>query len=190
VDLQEAAARTEDPNAPYVPGDHCRFCPATAVCPALSKMAHEDALAEFGIVEVEGKIPLPTTHEQLAKAMSWIPILKNWCKAVDQYAYQQATVGVKIPGYKLVQKRAQRKWTDEVETIKVLEKGGMLEHEIYEPPKLKSPAQLEKLLDKDEKKAIEKLITKKSTGLALVEETDKRAEVASGADADFDVVEE
>ena len=38
------------PNAPYFPGDHCRFCPGTAACPALLSKAQAVAEGDFDAV--------------------------------------------------------------------------------------------------------------------------------------------
>lgn len=47
-ELMPGAWATQDPNAPLVVGDHCRFCPAQAVCPILAKAAVGVAQEEFG----------------------------------------------------------------------------------------------------------------------------------------------
>jgi hypothetical protein len=41
------AAATEDPDAPLAAGEHCKFCPAAGICPALRKIAIDQAQAEF-----------------------------------------------------------------------------------------------------------------------------------------------
>ena len=47
AEFRLAAARTDNPNAPLIPGDWCRFCPASAICPALKGRAMAIARAEF-----------------------------------------------------------------------------------------------------------------------------------------------
>lgn len=47
LQLMAAVKRTEDPNAPLVPGDYCYFCPAVLSCPAKLEARQEKAAAEF-----------------------------------------------------------------------------------------------------------------------------------------------
>ena len=48
-ELIDYAKATEDPHAPLVPGDHCRFCPAggAGICPALKDKANAVAAQVF-----------------------------------------------------------------------------------------------------------------------------------------------
>jgi Protein of unknown function (DUF2800). len=64
-------------------------------------------------------------------------------------ALRRLEAGETVPGFKLVAKRATRKWVSEkqVETWLWDEKG-MRAEEMYEPQQLRSPAQIEKLVGK------------------------------------------
>lgn len=178
VDLQRYAKATEDPHAPMVPGEHCRFCPAAAVCPELSKKANEIAKSTFTEIS-DGKIPVPKTKEEIAKALKWLPTLKAWIESVNSYAYNEAMAGRPVPGYKLVEKVARRKWESDDKIIEFLEENGFSEEQIYAPKTVRSPNNLEKTLKltKAEKQQLEPFILKKSSGLALVEEGDRRPAV-------------
>ena len=208
IDLQKFAKATTEKNAPLVPGEHCRFCVAAAICPKLKEF---DEVLESGeseetrtppsvskktcsaVVTQSGnsqtQVNVPQTTEQLAKALKWIPTLQSWIKSVTEYCYQKANSGETIPGYKLVEKRATRKWIDTEKVVEFLEEYDFKEDEIYEPLKIKSPAQLEKLIPKQEWHVLDPYISKKSTGLTLVVESDKRPSVKSLAEVEFEKIE-
>ena len=191
VDLIEAIQRTEHPNAPLKAGDHCRFCPAAGICPEIQNKAQEMAKSDFTPVElaIDDRHYEPLT---LAKNLSWLPALESWIKAVREFAYSEAMAGRTPPGFKLVQKRARREWISPAETIESLRLiQGLSPMEMFEDPKLKSPAQMEKLFkSKKDKESMAPLIQKKSSGCTLVPESDKRPVVINSAKDDFTVIEE
>lgn len=132
-DLMIAAVRTEDPKAPLVTGDHCRFCAALAYCPKVHEEAQALAVQEFSPVALSGTA--------LAKALDMAQKLEPWIKALEKHAMDAALRGIHIPGYALVDKRYSRVWNDFTEEELVKRFGD----EAYEPKSLKSPAKLEKL---------------------------------------------
>lgn len=175
ADLKEAVLRTEAPDAPLVPGDHCRatFCPAAATCPALQSRALEVAQYEFSAA-------VPYDPVKLKLALDSRGAMKAWIKALDEFAYREALAGRLPPevGYKLVAKRANREWKDPVSAELFLSTQGLQEDEYLEPRALKSPAQLEKALGKKQFTEIEKqFVEKKSSGHTLAPESDKRPAV-------------
>lgn len=180
ADLRAAAAATEKPDAPLKAGDWCRFCPAAAVCPALSSKAAEIAGLEFAS---EGVAPNTMSLDELSEALEKVDVVETWAKRVRAYAHDQAIAGHTVPGWKLVEKRATRKWIDEGEvetTLKI--KYDLSEDEIYER-EMKSPAELEKLMPGKNKEARAKVlapfVTKQSSGVVLVPVTDKRPPIKS-----------
>ena len=187
-EVQEKAEEALGPNPVYKPGEWCRWCAALYKCKAVVNNQLAVAQEEFGVVE-DGGLRVPETGEQLSRALGMLPVIKAWVKAVDQQAYRFAMSGRGLAGYKLVEKRAVRRWINEEDAAKVFRKGGLKDFDIYETRKMKSPAQIEKIISRDERKAIESLISKSSSGLALVPVSDKRQEVSVGPDADFDVIE-
>lgn len=168
---------------PLVPGaKQCRFCPAAAICPALREQSH--ALIKHQFTDV-----LSYDRELLAKALQSIPLLKLWISQVDSFAYAEAERGNPPPGYKLVDKRATRRWKNEGDAILWLQGLG------YEKDKigtwtLESPAQIEKIIDKVQRPALKARIDKASSGRTLVPDDDPRP-VAQGLTADsFTVFEQ
>ena len=89
-----------------------------------------------------------------------------------------------IPGWKLVPKRATRRWRDEGQAVVELQALGLCEDELI-ARKLKSPAQVEKLLGFKGKRGIADLVVAVSGGTTLAPETDPRPLLLPGAAADF-----
>jgi hypothetical protein len=168
-ELSEAAKATEATDAPLSAGSHCRWCAAQPVCPKLREHSMELTKAEF---DDSGTIKLPDpaefTKDQLVKLLESKDILDSWLKSIYTHAENMAKRGVKIPKYKLVQKTGHRKWVDEKKVTEKLEEYGT---SIYQPSKLKTPAQMEKVADKE---LVAELCETPIIGEALVPETDKR----------------
>lgn len=174
--LKQCAAATEHPDAPLIPGDHCRFCPAAPTCPALLATSQAVAKLEFQTAQ-------PYDPAQLKRALDTIPAVKAWIKAVDEFAYAEAEAGRCPPGYKLVEKRAMRKWRDEAAAEAALKHRGLTAAALYEPRALKSPAQLEK--DGIKETVWGAWAEKVSSGHTLVPTSDKRPAVKVAAKDEF-----
>lgn len=180
VELKAYAQATEDPNAPLVPGEHCRFCKAAPSCPELRAKTQAIAKTEF-------RTGLSYDPQKLKEALDAREFIKAWLKSLDEFAYAEAEAGRCPPGYKLVAKRANRQWKDEEQAAKELEKIGVSPGVMYEPRTLLSPAKLEKLGIK--KKVFEELVESVSSGHTLAPESDKRPAVKPSAQEEFTVIE-
>jgi len=189
-ELVDDAKKTEVPDAPIVAGDHCRFCPAASICPALSERAL--AVTEAAFQRVEEYDP-----EKLAKSLSLIPQIEAWIDAVNKFAYRQAEQGNPVPGYKLVQKIAREKWVEGTSEDTMWKEFRIDAHECNEVS-LKSPAAVRKMVKEKFKGKYENILSDKlfmldqltqkvSSGLTLVPESDKRAAVASGSQTAFEI---
>ena len=97
--------------------------------------------------EEEPKEILTLTPEELAKCLDRLDAINAWTKAVNDYALAQALDGLAIPGYKIVEGRAVRKYTDEREVAKAAVAAGYEEALIYER-KLLTLSAMEKLMGK------------------------------------------
>lgn len=115
ADLVDFARATEDPNAPLVPGDHCRFCRAAGTCPALHEKSKEIAQRQF-------RSDLSYDPQVLSDTLKWLPVLEAWCKSVREFAYGEAEHGRCPPGFKLVQKQGRRTWANPEESLHALAK--------------------------------------------------------------------
>lgn len=174
ADLEEAAERTRLPNAPLVAGDHCKFCPAARTCPELEKRQHALIAAEFSAV-------VPYDPKALAAALAAVPLVKERIKAIEEFAYAEATAGRfgQEHGFKLVDKVARRQWKSEGDVALWAEAHGV---DPYAPREVLSPNQIEEKLKaaapRGKKKAagavLEQFVVRVSSGTALVPVADAR----------------
>lgn len=150
----------------------CTFCPVEGSCPKLRK----DALAVAAVFfEPEtdrpqiGNSALDQSPEALARDLDLIPMLEDWIKARRALAHTLAENGADVPGYQLVDKIGNRKWgPDDEGLIAKLTEEGVDADDLYVEPKLKSPAQMEKLLGAKRKALIEPFVIREVTGTNLV----------------------
>lgn len=173
--LKPGLIACENENARLTTGSHCRFCNALAVCPEQIKTACAVARTNFQNIELPS--PFNLAPDQIAKILQASDLFSAWAKEVESFAQSQAESGVKIPGFKLVQKRSNRSWINELDAASALETH--LGEEAFER-KVLSVAQAEKALKKIKVSAevvLDGLVEKKEAGLTLVHESDKRAEV-------------
>jgi len=129
--LLHAMVRAKALDAPFNPGDHCRFCPVKPTCPALMGLAQ--------------KLPAPVAQDslstvQLAEWLTKADTIEVWIGALREHAHSLISNGTPIPGWKLVDKRATRKWSDEDAVIAAAVSNNIRAQELQ----LLSPAQLEK----------------------------------------------
>lgn len=172
VELFEGMHAAAKPDAPLVPGDHCRayFCPAQATCPALARTAMAAARVWFDDLDQPTirNTPDSLMPEDIAAILDMADLIKDWLNAVAAYGRAQAESGVAIPGYALVEKIGNRVWKDEKALIAVLREAGAANDVIFQPPKVRSPAQVEKLIGAKRKHLIADLTEKPVTGVNFV----------------------
>jgi hypothetical protein len=187
ADLMDAAAKTKEADPPLAAGDWCKFCKAAPTCDEFRKRAQAIAEAEFtdttqAVVDVKTLTP-----DQLATALAEVDILESWCRRLREHAHGEALHGRGPTGWKLVAKRAVRKWRDEAEAAEVLQMlTELTQLDLYADPKMLSPAQMEKLLPKKQReKVIGPLVTKQSSGVVLAPADDPRPLVVPDAENEF-----
>jgi hypothetical protein len=190
IRIAEALAATEEPDAPLVAGSWCDWCPAAAVCPENTRRSLAVAQADFeDLSEKRVNLPAPErlSREDLGVVLDGLPLLEAWAEAVRKYAYAEAEAGHTIPGHKLVNKVARRKWRDETEAAGRLVGDLFLGEDAYTAPKLKSPAQIEKLLGKKHfAERLADLAPAVSSGTTLVPNSDRRPAVTLAIEGEFD----
>ncbi len=161
-------------------GKHCQFCPVKFNCPELHKNALMVAGDEFEVLEKGGiHTPLPEpsclTSEELGKRLTFIAWLQVYAGGLYTYAMREAERGRCPEGWKLVEKRARRKWIDEEKARgEIVQSWGATN-----TLQLKSPAQVEKFVGKGKFSTYaERLVKAESSGLKLVPASDKAKAVA------------
>lgn len=215
-EVRVAAEATQEKNATLCAGDWCTFCGAKAYvdengefyeCPALIDAMQEEAQMDFSDEPPEVGIPIPTNNDRLAHAAKWLGVFDNYVKAVDGAIQRELLAGRPVEGYKLVRKRANRAfgayveeldeltdtednyWANmsEGDVLAIMESElGLERKKCYQPGKLKSPAQFEKL-GKEVKKLVGEMAYKPEGGLTVAREDDPRlaVEVAQAGASDF-----
>lgn len=108
----------------YAPGEKsCRFCKAKHACPALASAVETEtrdlfgALVEHGASAMAAAVPA----DRLAQAMSKVPMIEDFCKAMRSETERRMLAGQIVPGFKLIEgRRGARKWIDEDKAQKTL----------------------------------------------------------------------
>jgi len=183
--LFTAARNTQAEDAPLVPGDHCQFCPALAICSAHHQLVQSVAQTEFTVDEpATPPAPDKLTVDQLQLVLQHADTIEDWLGAVRAHVAAMLERGESVPGWKLVDKRATRRWDDEDKAKEFLEFS--LASAAFAPPKLVSPAKAEELLKQIKVKLPAELVTKVSSGKKLAPESDSRPARLPSAQTDFD----
>jgi hypothetical protein len=90
----------------YSPGEHCRFCRAAVRCRA---RAEENlALARF-----EFALPPVLADDEIADILGKLDDITSWANDIKGYALTSALAGKEWPGYKLVEGRSNRRYSNE-----------------------------------------------------------------------------
>ena len=178
TEVREKAKQAWNGTGDFVPGEHCRFCAAKAVCSA--RVAQALKMFQYGL-EAPGLI----ADEQIPAILGLLDTAESWIKDIRDYAETQALHGQVWPGYKLIHgKKPNRRWSDPDEVKAQLLRAGYPTDQ-FEETKLKPVGEIEKALGKKAFNALVGGLVFQGEGkLTLVPESDKRQEFAS-ADADF-----
>ena len=162
-------------NLECIAGKHCDdgFCKARPICRAYAEQKQKLAVYDF-------KPPEKLSVDEIAEIIDQADSLCKWTKLVKDYALNQAVNnGVKFPGFKLVEGRSNRTYTDEKKIADILIKNGYSENDVYSK-KLKGITEMSKLLGKKKFDAlIGKLVIKPQGAPTLVSAEDNRAEINS-----------
>ena len=152
-------------------GDHCQWCPAAPYCDEKTGKA---AAALLASADLAAKL-----SDNLAKALE----LETWISEVKKEAHSQMELGTKLDGFKLVDKRAFRKWGDEEAVEQALRNNKKIKADEMYTKKLISPAQAEKVFKKKgvDFNKVGAYIKSVSSGTTLAREDDPRPETISAA---------
>ena len=153
-------------------GDHCQFCKVKATCRKRAEYAME--LARFDFVD-----PPTLDEDEIAGILPRIDTLVSWAEDVKAWALQQALSGVTYPGWKLVEGRSNRKYSDEAAVAAVVTKAGF---DPFEKKLLGITAMTRQLGKKRFDELLSGLIVKPQGKPVLVPETDKRPVFNTAAD--------
>jgi hypothetical protein len=181
-----AAKLAWDGEGTFVPGPHCTssFCKARYTCPARAEGALAVARQEFGSIEdAQPPIPESLTVERVAELLPKADLVIDWFTDLKAYALKQAEKGTTVPGYKLVEGRSNRKYSDQEAVAKALRDAEVPDEIAYERSLRGITAMTDALGKKKFADVLGELITKPEGKPTLVPEGDKRPALTSRASA-------
>lgn len=156
-------------------GEWCGFCKAKNICRAR-------ATANMDLARHEFKLPPLLTDEDVGDILGKVDDLVSWAADIKEYALQQAISGKEWPGWKVVEGRSNRKYTNEAAVASAVTKAGFDPYE----QKLLSVTAMQKLLGKSRfDEILAGLIEKPCGKPTLVPESDKRPAMKNTAQNDF-----
>ena len=163
----------------FCAGEHCRFCRAKFNCRARADENMKMAQYDFR------KGPL-LTDDEITEILSGIDELQKWANDIQAYALDKAVnENKKWDGFKLVEGRSSRKYSDEEAVSKTLIDAGYKEDDIYSKNLLGITAMEKAVGKKKFKELLNNLVYKPQGKLTLVAQSDKRPEIKNTAELDF-----
>ena len=172
--LKPTAALAAEGKGEFQVGEHCRFCKVKATC---------RKRAEYNLVLAQYDFAMPAELEdtEIEAILPKADKLVSWVNDIKDYALSQALAGKQWTGWKLVEGRSVRKYTDENAVAEAVKANGA---DPYEHKVLGLTA-MQKLLGKKQfEELLGGLIYKSQGKPTLVPESDKRPEWSS-AENDF-----
>ena len=153
-------------------GDHCQFCKIKATCRERADYSME--LAKYEFAEAPTLDP-----DEIAAILPQIDSLVSWAEDIKTYALQQALSGQHYPGWKVVEGRSNRKYTDEGAVAAVVQNAG---YDPYERKLLGITAMTRQLGKKKFEELLSGLVVKPQGKPVLAPETDKRPALNTAQD--------
>lgn len=164
TELTEKAQLAYEGQGNFHCGEWCRFCKAKAEC-------RERAEANMTLARYNFQAPALLNDEEIADILGKVDALTTWAADVKEYALQQAVSGKDWPGWKLVEGRSNRKYTNEAVVAATVESAGFDPYD----RKVLGVTAMQKLLGKSRfEELLTPYIEKPQGKPTLVPESDKR----------------
>lgn len=155
-------------------GDWCRFCRAKQQC----KTRYESNDSLYPELS-ERHDPRLITLAELGEYLKRGKDMAAWLEDMKEYALSESLAGADVPGWKAVEGRGSRAFTDTDEAVDTLIKNGIDESVLYERRVL-TLAQMEKAVGKKAfGELVGDLVIKNPGKPTLVEESDKRPKITN-----------
>ena len=162
--LQPAAKLAAAGKGKFCPGDHCRFCKARHECRARAD-------AQLKLMRYDFELPPTLTDEEIEDILGQADHLIAWAEDIKAYALESAIGGKHWNGYKLVEGRSVRRYTDEDAVARAVQADGKDPYE----KKLLGITDMTRLLGRKHfDEVLGGLIEKPRGKATLVPESDKR----------------
>jgi len=165
-ELRRAVHASQSEAPTFDTGDHCRWCAAKPICPKMTGQVERVLQNKLQALPID----------QIAMQLEQADTIENYIKDLRALATQMLENGQPVPGFKLVAKRGTRQWVDEDKVVKWADENKLDIADVWES-KLKSPAQLEKVLKKNKIELPSELVVSISSGSTLAPESDSRPAV-------------
>lgn len=172
--VKERAALAIAGTGEFAPGEKtCKFCRARKQCRARSDYNVKQA---FDL----GELPPLITNEEAGKRLLAMRDVAAYQKDLQEWALSECLEGKEVPGWKAVEGRRSRDWTDMDAAFEKLTKSGVVAEEILWEKKPLTLAQVEKTIGKkDFADAVGEFVIQKPGKPALVEVSDKRQAITN-----------
>ena len=170
--LKPTAALAYEGKGEFKAGDHCQFCKVKATCRKRAETNLELAKYDF-------EMPATLDEIEIAAILPRIDQLISWGNDIKDYALSQAQAGTHYEGFKIVEGRSNRKYTDEDAVASKVTDAG---YDPYEKKLLGITAMSSLLGKKKFEELLGDLVYKPPGKPALVPESDKRPAMNTAAD--------
>ena len=163
----------------FAEGEWCRFCAIRGSCRA--RAATNTALEDFGC-----KLPPELSDDEVGRALTLGQRLKAWLSDLEEYALTACLDGKDIPGFKAVEGRSVRAWTDQDAAFSAARAAGVPDEMLYERKPV-TLAALEKVMGKKPfAEAMKDYVVTPPGKPTLAPSTDKRPAITNNtAEDDF-----
>ncbi len=169
--LAPTAKLASEGKGEFAAGDHCQFCKVKATCRERANYNLE--LAAYDFAE-----PDTLANDEIAVILPKIDSLVSWAQDIKDYALEQALSGAHYNGFKVVEGRSNRKYSNDALVAEVVEKAGF---DPYEKKLLGITAMTKELGQKRFTELLGDLVIKPQGKPVLVRDTDKRPEFNTAA---------
>lgn len=179
--VKDRARLAYDGAGDYAPGEaQCMFCRAKAQC-----RARADENVRLAFSPDMGVLPPLISDDLVGQYLKQGEMVAAWLSDLKDYALKACLDGKEIPGWKAVEGRSSRSWTDMDKAFaKLLSTGLTAEVMLYEKKPL-TLAQVEKLVGKkDFADCVGEYVVKSPGKPTLVEESDKREAITNRSKAE------
>lgn len=170
--LAPIAALAYEGQGVFKAGDHCQFCAVKATCRKRAEYNLELARYDFAK-------PDTLEEEEISIILSKIDSLISWGNDIKDYALKQIQSGVQYEGWKVVEGKSNRKFTDEKAVAAAVTKAG---YDPYEKKLLGITAMNTLLGKKKFEELLGKLVVKPAGKPTLVPADDKRPPMNTAKD--------
>lgn len=170
--VKERAKLAINGEGEFCPGEkQCRFCRAKAKCRA---RAEENVKLAFN-----PELPPLISNEEMGEYLSTGEDVAKWLSDLKEHALKECLAGHEVPGWKAVEGRGSRDWTDMEAAFELLKEKGIAEEILYEKKAL-TLAQVEKTIGKkDFAEMVGSMVVKNPGKPTLVKESDKREAITN-----------